>query len=433
MTRRIFVGVVEVAGYYSALVDGLRQLGTETSFVCLSDNPFGYEEGVRTENLLTRALRDSLRHRAVTPRRQFLRKLFWLSFSEICRAAVFIWAALRHDVFVLGSGTSLYGLQELPLLRWLARRIVCVFHGSDCRPPYIDGARIAIDPRLADDVHYLHRKSAAVKRMVERVDRYADAVVSTPPQALFQSKPFILYQAVGVPVRMPQPAFSGGSKYSSSRAIRILHCPSSPQVKGTDAIRAAVAALKSEGHVIDYTEITGKPNSTVMKELAECDFIVDQLYSDTPAATLVAEAAFLGKPAVVAGECKPFIDTLSTNYAPPTIYCSPDEIKDEIERLIVDADLRKILGKRAQEFVMARWTPIEVAKRFLSVITGEIPDDWMCDPYEINYVPIVGMSKESARAVIRQLIDNCELSALQLTDKPKLQQLFVEFARGEGH
>ena len=88
---------------------------------------------------------------------------------------------------------------------------------------------------------------------------------------------------------------------NEQRLIRILHSPSSPEVKGTYLIRQAINALKAKGYPIDYVEIMGKPNTVVIAELEKCDFIVDQLYSDTPMSGFATEAAFFGKTAVVGG------------------------------------------------------------------------------------------------------------------------------------
>jgi hypothetical protein len=265
--------------------------------------------------------------------------------------------------------------------------------------------------------------------MVERVDRYADVVVSATPQALFQTKPFVLFQTLGLPVRMPSATLAQDRRPTESTAMRILHCPSLPEAKGTATIRKVIDSLRHKGHAIDYVEVIGKPNAVVMEELARCDFVVDHLYSDSPVGSFAAEAAFFGKPAVLAGYCQPFVDTLSADEVPPTVYCFPDEIGQEIERLISDGDLRRALGERARAFVESRWTPIEFARRFSLLIRENVPAAWLRDPRLIDFVPVAGMAEEKARGIISQLIEAYGPAALQLSDKPGLEKLFVEFAR----
>ena len=48
--------------------------------------------------------------------------------------------ARRYDAFVFLYGETITNTGfELTLLRWLGKRTVVVFVGSDARPPYIDG------------------------------------------------------------------------------------------------------------------------------------------------------------------------------------------------------------------------------------------------------------------------------------------------------
>lgn len=428
MRLKVFIGMVEIAGYYSALAEGLRKLGVDTTLVCLSENPFKYEHDIQTENFLIRLVRYPFRRRAAVTRRQLLRKLFWAALSEICRPALLIWAIARHDVFIFGFASSGCGFCELALFRAMKRRVICVFNGSDCRPPYIDGARLSQTPSLATSPDRLLKKTRAVKRMVARVDRYADVVVSAPPQALFQTKPFVLFQALGLPVRLPPPN-APRNRRTTSTTVRILHCPSLPEAKGTASIRGIIDSLKRKGYEIEYVEVIGQPNATVMEELAQCDFVIDHLYSDSPIGGFATEAAFFGKPAVVAGYCQAFVETLSKNDVPPTVYCAPEDAEDAIRRLIVDSDLRRDLGARARAFVESRWAPAEVASRFLLLIRGEIPQEWIRDPRTIDFVPVAGMTDTKAREIISRLVDAFGPAALHLGDKPHLEKLFVEFAR----
>jgi len=59
---------------------------------------------------------------------------------------------------------------------------------------------------------------------------------------------------------------------------------------------------------------------------------------------------------------------------------------------------------------------------------GEIPEDWFYDPPNISYLHGWGLSEQDAKTFLRQVIKNGGLKALQLSDKPELEQKFVEFA-----
>ena len=54
---------------------------------------------------------------------------------------------MRCNVFVYGFGATLawWPHLELRLLRALGKRILFFYHGSDSRPPYLDGQIMASD------------------------------------------------------------------------------------------------------------------------------------------------------------------------------------------------------------------------------------------------------------------------------------------------
>ena len=89
--------------------------------------------------------------------------------------------------------------------------------------------------------------------------------------------------------------------YKDKKNFRILHAPSNPNFKGTEEIRNTIKCLKNENIDFEYIEITNASNEKVLAELKACDLVIDQLYSDTPMATLAAEAAYCGKPTIVGG------------------------------------------------------------------------------------------------------------------------------------
>ncbi len=121
------------------------------------------------------------------------------------------------------------------------------------------------------------------------------------------ARPFVNYFRIGMPrprsqqVEMTADSEDHYEARSALRPTRILHAPSHPRAKGTDRIRLAVESLRSKGYEIEYTELTNAANAEVLAHLHECDFVIDQLYSDTPMATFAAEAADVGRPSVVGG------------------------------------------------------------------------------------------------------------------------------------
>jgi hypothetical protein len=269
--------------------------------------------------------------------------------------------------------------------------------------------------------------------MLAIVDRYADCSINIPPQAYFHTKPFVSWLMVGVPqyikaAAKPEP----GVGKESDASVRILHAPSKPGPKGTPVIRQAIQSLKGKGHRIDYVEITGRPNREVLEELERCDFVVDEIYSDTPMAVFATEAAFAGKPTVVGGYySRDILKDVPQECIPPSLFCHPNDLEKSIEKMVSDKIYREALGKKAFDFVRTHWSAETVAARYLRIIQGNIPEAWLYDPYRIGYLHGCGLPEEKAREMIRGFIAAAGPGALCLQDKPELVRSFIQFAFAE--
>jgi hypothetical protein len=218
---------------------------------------------------------------------------------------------------------------------------------------------------------------------------------------------------------------------SNDRPLRILHSPSDAPLKGSDLIRAAVRQLILEGLPLELVELRGVPNDVVLSELARCDFVVDQLYSDAPMVGFATEAAVASRPAIVGGYAW---DANRSAFGsipfPPVEECAPEGIVEAVRRLASDSAHRENLGRRAHDFVHARWSRTEIARRFVQLMDGAPPAEWMFDPRTLRYVEGCGLSREHVRAVVQDVLREGGPAALCLADKPELEAAFLEFAGG---
>jgi len=423
MPRRVFIGLSEVAGYYRGLREGFEDLGIATMFVDEIVSPYGYSKpGLLARSGMAlagaRAGRDRARSRTARFR--------WSLQTEAVRvvraalkASLLARAAVTCDAFIFSSGDTFFRRRDVALLRRLGKPIVMVFTGSDHRPPYLNGrlvrsmAETGPEPLIAE--------TTRIARRVSEVEQLADVIVAATASAQFHRRPHVEFITVGIPVaRRARPA--RGASVFNGTDVRILHAPSDPAAKGSDRIREAVGALIGRGIAIDYVELTGRPNAEVMAALRDCDFVVDEVFSDTPMGVLAAEAALFGKPAVVGGYfARVAADVLPIETIPPTLFCEPEGVGEAIERLVTDVEFRRDLGRRAQEFVQSRWSPRHVAERYVKIIDGVAPAEWMSDPATATYVHGWGMSRETWREGIRQIVAAGGPLALGLAEKPDME------------
>ena len=426
--RRVFLGLAEVAGYYANLRAGFEELGVRATFVDLGAHPFDY--GGASELLLVRATRRVFRARLAAASAGGVRRVALQLAEAALRLALFAWALARFDAFVFGFGTSFLWQSafEFRVLRWLGKRTVCVYHGSDSRPPYLDGALMACDAgRSIVDCVRLTRRT---KDRVARVDRWADWVVDHPMAAHFHERPVVQWLAMGIPSRRAAASDAPLAAPAARAVVRILHSPSHPEAKGTARIHEAIERVRGRGVAIELVQIVARPHADVQTELARCDFVVDQLYSDTPMAGFATEAAHHGRPAVVSGYAGEDLAVVRPPESwPPTLYCHPDEVEDAIHRLATDAGLRRELGERARDFVTGAWAPRRVAERFVRLFADDVPPEWLFDPREVRYVFGGALPEARSRELIAAVVATAGESALQLDDKPALREALLRHAR----
>lgn len=429
---KILVGTTEVAGYYTYLSEGFRELGYICDYALLYDHPFKYGGEIKISLLL---LINKLRERK-TKANSLAAKIFYLLLQELIKIFWVAYSILKYDVYVFGFGTSLiYRNIDLPLLWALRKRVISnLAHGSEARPPYIDGSyqsKAGDIPKL----QHIHRITKSKKRKVHLHQKYASVLIGAPfSTSHFIERPFINTFAIGLPF-LPKSKSTGSSlraecsEGDGSRPIRILHSPSHPAAKGTPQIIQSIRNLQDKGYNIEFVLVHGRPNSEVLEEIARCDFVVDQIYSDTPMAGFATEAAWFGKPAVVGGygldRLRSFVPE---GMWPPSLTCHPDGIERAIEFLITHPDVRIRLGKEAQRFVQEKWSAVEVARRYLRIIEGDIPDEWWFDPRQALYLEGFGQPVEQTRKMIRAMVEEYGKESLQLNHRPDLLSAFLEFA-----
>ncbi len=421
---RVFVGPLEVAGIGAGFVEGLRAHGASADLVCAYTHRFAYSAQAVPARIVRWWAHWGTR-RAALPTSRLLAKGFAFGLQQLLGWAVLAWAMRRYDAFVFLYGETITNTSvELTLLRWLGKRTLVVFVGSDARPPYMDGGWFPADRPF--DPGAVRRAAARQQRKLTRLERQASLCVNALATAHFHRKRFVDWFALGIP-RATQPL----APAPNGSTLRVLHSPSHPVLKGTACIRAAVEGLRAKGVAIELVTIEGRPNAEVMQALRDCDLAIDQLYSDTPMAAFATEASSVGRAVLVGGYNAGRVAADATGLPmPPTCFVQPERLDAALEALAADRAERERLGAAAQAFVAGHWSPEAVGARLLRLISGDIPPAWWREPSQVTHLHGCGLAEEAARERVRSLLDRFGASALQLDDKPALRDAFVAFAKG---
>lgn len=426
MKKRIFIGPVEVAGFYFNLYKGFKRHGIKCDFVTFESHEFKYSQS-NYDSTIIRIIRYLNKKKK---EHNQIKKLLYLILAEIF---AFFWgvkAIFKYDVFIFSFGRSLLRFNiDLFILKLLNKIVIShLGHGSEARPSYLSGAihRSEFDSdkifckQLLDEVKIS-------KKIVKRHEKLATYVIGYPLSTYyFSTKSFISSIVLGIPFDYKIKLKKQSNKKED--LIRILHAPSRPHSKGTIIIENAILNLKNKGYKIDFIKMIDMPNSEVINQINNCDFVVDQLFSDGPLPGLATEAAFFGKPSVVGGYGLNYLkNKISSEMWPPSKICEPDQLEKTIESLIINKKERIELGLLSKKFVVEKWNQESVARKYIQIINGDIPKEWWVNPFDIFYYEGWGQSREETRNKIKKLTKMYGIDALKLDHNQNLKQSFVNF------
>jgi glycosyltransferase involved in cell wall biosynthesis len=417
--RRVSIGPGEIAGYFSRLNSGFDELGIPCEHFVLTDNKFVYQE---SDYFLRKFF---LKIVPLRKNQNVVAKNFGLCLEIIIRLFALFYAAIKCDVFIFSGFGSFLNFYELPLLRSLGKKIIVVYFGSDARPPYMSGRHLDDAGEYAS-TEAAFREAKKMSSKIRRVEKYATFIVNHTATAQFFKRPFVRFVAMGLPVKVDQFRCEGIND-NVTAAVRIVHAPSRPKSKGTEVIRQAIAELRGDGYNIDFIELTNVPNSTVLNELQNCDFVIDELYSDVPMAMFATEAAMFSKPAIVGGYyASQFISDNVTEMMPVSLYVDPSDVKQTIKMLLDSKETRERLGADANKFVSTHWQEKAVAQKYLRLIQNDVAKDWVSDPLNLTYCFGWGLARENWLNLVGEYIEEMGEHALLLDHNPKLKHAVLE-------
>jgi hypothetical protein len=431
---RIYIGPQEIAGYYANLTYGLRTIGVPCDYITYVPHQAGYGGESKRPILLKAA--DVFNRRRGRPNLSILLRIILAIPSEILTAMWALSAVLRYDIFIFGFGRSLLRWNlDLYLLKWLRKTVISnLSHGSEARPPFIDGSYQSFSGEQPS-IDLLKKRTKEVAKTVRRHENLATMVIGSPfSTSQFAIKPFLNHFSIGLPASLNRGLLNCSlngveNNNITNRRVKILHCPSHPAVKGSLIIQKAIQELKDEGFDIDFQMLHGKKHIEVIAAIQECDFVVDQIYCDTPMAGFACEAACYGRAAVVGGyQLEKLKQFVPPGMWPPSYLCAPDCIKDAIKRLIQDREIAKQVGIDAYAFVQKKWNAALVAEKYLTIIKGVIPSEWWIQPSSIVYLEGIGQSRQITKKNVSELISKHGIDSLHLSHKKNLETAFTIFA-----
>ncbi|MCJ2165643.1 MULTISPECIES: hypothetical protein [unclassified Pseudodesulfovibrio] len=374
MGKRILIGTAEIARNTYNLSLGFRELGHQVDSLVYAKSRLysGLEYTLSEVDFLDKTTYATNEHGEVVP----TPPPSFYTFVE------------QYDIFIFNSGSSLLPrLVDLPLLKSLGKTVVSRHCGTEVRDyelakifwtdfgrfyPYYqkDLETPKISCTIEADLLGLSRYHPALANKMHNVrtsERFADAVFSGPPshtlglRPYFQSGPSIDVSHIDC-------------KIPGRKVPVILHAPSSPLYKQTDAIMAMLDELAGNGLRFELKLLQEVPNHVVCKEITEADIVIDELSCGSG---LLAFEGMAGGCAVLGGH-DGVSSALPRNR--PVLNITKDNFKAAVTRVVRDVRFRTQLAELGREYIEQGYSsPPSIAQYIFDALKREKQNK--CDYY----------------------------------------------------
>jgi len=371
--QRIFLGTVEIVRQLHELSHAFRRLGYVAETALFSRHLFyaalSYNFILDPELPLPKALAESQNPIVRYPRgllNQTYRTFKKLRFPDFLNA---------YDIYVFQFGESLLPEnRDFPLLKAAGKKIISIFQGSDIRHW---SATEPLREAFGLKAYPAYRNKNSINDSLRRLrmaEKYADVIFFQPSYGELAVRPYHhLYLALNLelyPHNVP------------ARDVPVVvHAPSNRQIKGTAEILATFERLKGEGVEFELTLMEGLPNEEVIRQLVNADVVVDEL-NEAHYGMLGLEGMATG--CAVAGGNHSNLVPIPKNV--PVLHLNPDNLYDQLRRLLTDKSLRLGLAQAGRPFVEKHHDRVNVAQYMLDrLASGDSQADYYPSFFTTEY------------------------------------------------
>jgi glycosyltransferase involved in cell wall biosynthesis len=432
---KICIGFTEVGPMWNPVTNELRKRGHKVVYIGGESHPgYAYLYDGSHDGFLLRFYNSLSKKRSTIGTlslRNAYKKIIIISLQRIMLLVFFFRYAFTYDAFIFVFGTSFFpGHFDILILRILGKRVFSfVAHGGESRPPFMDGRYVPINGHELNKskLRKLKNDCRSMQRAISRISLYSNHIIGNPLGSQYIKSEFISCYYFGnltVSFELNSNFLpKKGEVYTNSntKPVRILHAPSAPASKGTQEIRKTLELLKAKGLEFEYTEISGVGHREVLLAISQCDFVIDQLYSDSLLPSFATEAASQKKPVIIGGYGLDIVMAVTPDHLiPPVFYVHPDNIEAAIQTLINDPKLRVEMGEKLSKFVSENYSPELFVERLVFLLKGNTPTGFMLSPTSFHYIHGVGMSEERLKNTLIAFFKIYDLEYLGLDSRPDL-------------
>ncbi|QDO88521.1 hypothetical protein FNH13_09360 [Ornithinimicrobium ciconiae] len=263
-------------------------------------------------------------------------------------------------------------IEDLPRLRAAGVDVGLLIHGSEMRDLRRHAETYPHSPFHGEWDERWERMQATVEHTRAIVADFDGPVfVPTPDMLDFVPGATMLPIVVDVD-RFAVPAGGPAVRVLERDRPVVLHAPTNPRLKGTDAVEQVLHRLEGEG-LVTYRRLQGVPNDEMPTFLQDADVVIDQIVLGNPA-TLTAEATAAGR--LVIAHLLPHVRELMTrlddeSLAPPVVEADPATLEEV---------LREVIRDRTAYSSLAAQGPAWARRNHDGTRAASVLSDWLTAP-----------------------------------------------------
>ncbi len=348
MSKRVFIGLNNIAGVGLALKEGFEKLGFKADF-------FSSEKTMHKYNYFDND--NYLVHRINWSRFKFIR--YFQSFMFILKWIM----KYKYFIFLQGSeGYLLSHFKDIKLLTRIGKKVAVVFTGCDVRLPDLV-KKFKWNPCSNCPESYKHLTGCRLPdkySKLEKLKKNFEYIFSHDECAgYFQPN----YFPILFPVRDIRKKFFLNSNMSKNKKFTIAHAPSNEDYKGTRYIFNVINQLKNKFD-FEFVIFQNLYRQELYQKITECDLIIDQMLVGSYG-ILSVESMYLEKPVVC--YIRPDIWEKIKDECP--IYnANPDTLYDVLENILKNPQQIEEIGRKSKEYAIKYHSPENVARYIISKI-----------------------------------------------------------------
>ncbi|MFL0197097.1 glycosyltransferase family 1 protein [Clostridium sp. WILCCON 0269] len=331
---RVIHGTMEIANQMHTITEGLKKLGVDAKTLNYYPNYLGYKSDY---SLNVNSFKD------INEANIEAKKLASKMIAE-------------NDVFHFLFGTSLtLDYSDLPLLKELKKKVIMQYVGSDVRmysKAIISNKYVKVKDMNEDNI----------KRKLELISRYVPDCLVDYELAEYVKDYHSNIHYTRAAIDLNKYKFIG---QTSNKKFKIVHAPTSPEIKGTRYILKAIEELK-EKYDFDFELVQGMSHEQATKTYEKADLIIDQILAGSHGLFAV-ESMAMGKPVI----CW-ISDFMRERYPKelPIISANPDNIKEKMEYVIQNKDMLKEIGIKGRVYVEKYHDMNKIATDMMEIYKG---------------------------------------------------------------